>query len=63
MQIGKWDTMIGANGVVLGIARHIDMNAIILAFNTSPDTATGYLFSEDIISPNSIFLKLLQLQP
>ena len=55
--------MIGANGVVLGIARHIEMNAIILAFNTSPDTATGYLFSEDIISHNSIFLKLLQLQP
>ena len=49
VQIGKWDTMIGGNGAVLGIARHIDMNAIILAFNTSPDTATGYLFSEDII--------------
>ena len=41
VQIGKWDTMIGANGAVLGIARHIDMNAIILAFNTSPDIATA----------------------
>ena len=41
VQIGKWDTMIGGNGAVLGIARHIDMNAIILAFNTSPDIATA----------------------
>jgi len=39
VQIGKWDTMIGGNGAVLGIARHIDMNAVILAFNTSPDIA------------------------
>ena len=41
VQIGKWDTMIGGKGMVLGIARHIDMNAIILAFNTSPNISTA----------------------
>ena len=41
VQIGKWDTMIGGKGNVLGIARHIDMNAIILAFNTSPNSVTA----------------------
>ena len=33
--------MIGGKGTVLGIARHIDMNAIILAFNTSPNISTA----------------------
>ena len=38
-QFGFWDTMLEND--VLGIARHMDYNAIILAFNTGSETYTA----------------------
>ena len=39
VQVGFWDTML--ENEVLGIARHMDYNAIILAFNTGTDEYTA----------------------
>ena len=40
IQSGFWDTMLDGNQV-LGIARHVDYNAIILAFNTGTEAYTA----------------------
>ena len=40
IQSGFWDTMLDGDQV-LGIARHVDYNAIILAFNTGTEAYTA----------------------